>query len=54
MNEVFRNRGSDVMNTVKAMSYLMWCDVINCGCDASYRVNDVIYIVGVMSYIQRV
>ena len=42
------------MNTVKAMSYLMWCDVINCGCDAFYRVYDVIHIVGVMSYIQRV
>ena len=54
MNEVFRNRGSDVMNTVKVMSYLTWCDVINCGCDAFYRVYDVIYIVGVMSYIQRV
>ena len=54
MNEVFRNRGRDVTNTVKALSYLMLCDVINCGCDAFYRVNDVIYIMGVMSYIQRV
>ena len=22
------------MNTVKMMSYLTWCDVIKCGCDA--------------------
>ena len=44
----------DVRNTVQVMSYIMWCDVINCGCDAFYRVYDVIHIVGVMSYIQRV
>ena len=54
MNEVFRYRGSDVRNTVQVMSYIMWCDVIKCGCDAFYRVYDVIHIVGVMSYIQRV
>ena len=41
------------MNTVHVMSYKMWSDVIKCGCDALYRVHDVIYIVGVMSYIQR-
>ena len=31
----------------------MWCDVIKCGCDALQSVYDVIHIVGVMSYIQR-
>ena len=41
------------MNTVHLMSYIMWCDVIKCGCDAFYSVYDAIYIVGVMSYIQR-
>ena len=35
------------------MSYTMWCDVIKWGCDASYRVYDVIHIVGVMSCIQK-
>ena len=32
----------------------MWCDVIKCGGSALYSVCDMIHIVGVMSYIQRV
>ena len=54
MNEVFRYRGSDVMNTVQVMSYIMWCDVINCGCDTLYSVSDVKDILVARSYIQRV
>ena len=42
------------MNTEHVVSYIMWCDVIKCGCDALNSVYDVIHIVGVMSYIQRV
>ena len=42
------------MNTVYVMLYIMWCDVLKGGCDVLYRVYDVIHIVGVMSYIQRV
>ena len=42
------------MNTVHVMSYIMWCDVIKRGCDALYRVYDIIHTVGVMSYIQMV
>ena len=41
------------MNTVPVMSYIMWGDVINCGCDTLYRVTDVKHIVSAMSYIQR-
>ena len=41
------------MNTVHVMSYIMWCDIIKCECDALYRVYDIIPIVGLMSYIQR-
>ena len=30
-------------------SYIKWCDVLNCGCDVTYRAHDVIHIVAVMS-----
>ena len=36
------------------MSYIMWCDIIKYGWAALYRVYDVIHIMGVMSYIERV
>ena len=36
------------------MSYIMWCDLIKYGRDASYTVYDVVHRVGVMSYIDRV
>ena len=42
------------MNTVRVMSYIMWWDIIKRECDAFYRVYDMIHIVGLMSYIQRV
>ena len=42
------------MNTVHVMSKIMWCDVIKCGGSALFSVYDIIHIVGVMSYIQRV
>ena len=42
------------MSTVHVVSYIMCFDVIKCGCDALYRVYDIIHIVGVMSYIQMV
>ena len=42
------------MNTLHVMSYIMWCDVIKCGRGALYIVYDIIHIVGVMSYTQRV
>ena len=42
------------MNTVHVMSYIMWCDIIKYECDAFYRVYDIIHMVGLMSYIQRV
>ena len=32
----------------------MWCGVLKCGHGALQSVYDIIYIVGVMSYIQRV
>ena len=49
-----RYRGSDVKNPMHVMSYIMSCDLIKYGCDASYRVYDVVHIVGVMPYIDRV
>ena len=42
------------MNTVHVMSYIMWRDIIKYECDALYRVYDIIHMVGLMSYIQRV
>ena len=36
------------------MSYKMWCDVIKYGCDALYRLSDIVHIVGVLSYLERV
>ena len=42
------------MNTVHVMSYIMGWDIIKCECDALYSVYDIIHIVGLMSYIQRV
>ena len=42
------------MNRVHVMSCNMWMDVIKWGWDPFYRVYDVIHIVAVMSYIQRV
>ena len=36
------------------MSYKMWCDVIKYGCDALYRLYDIVHIVGVLSYLERV
>ena len=42
------------MNAVHVVSYIMRCDVMKCGCDALYRVCDVIHIVGLMSFKQRV
>ena len=36
------------------MSYKMWCDLIKYGCDALYRLYDIVHIVGVMSYLERV
>ena len=42
------------MNTVHVMSQIMWCVVIKCGCGALYSVYEIIHIVGVMYYIQRV
>ena len=49
-----RYRGSDVKNTMHVMPYIMWGDLIKYGCHASYRVYDVVHIVGVMSYIDTV
>ena len=49
-----RYRGSDVMNTVPVMSYIMWDDVIKCGCETLYSVSDVKHIVSAMPYIQNV
>ena len=43
-----------VKNTMHVMSYIMWCDLIKYGRDASYSVYDVVHRVGVMSYIDRV
>ena len=42
------------MNKVYVMSKIMWCDVIKCGGSALFSVYDIIHIVGVTSYIQRV
>ena len=42
------------MNTMHVMSYIMWCVIIKYECDVLYRVYDIIHIVGLMSYIQRV
>ena len=36
------------------MSYIMWCDLIKYGCGALYSVYDVVHIVRVKSYIDRV
>ena len=36
------------------MSYKMCCDFIKYGCDALYRLYDIVHIVGVMSYLERV
>ena len=33
------------------MSYIKWCDVLNCGCDITCIAYDVIHIVAVISYI---
>ena len=38
---------------VDLMSYIKWCDVLNCGCDATCSAYD-IPIVAVMSYIHWV
>ena len=35
---------------VDLMSYIKWCDVLNCGCDDTCSVYDAIHIVAVMSY----
>ena len=40
--------------TMHVMSYKMWCDFIKYGCDALYRLYDIVHIVGVMSYLERV
>ena len=42
------------MYTLHVMSYIMWCDLIKYGCDVLYGVHDVVQIVGVMTYIERV
>ena len=42
------------MNIVHVMSYIMWCDLIKYRCDVLYSVYDVVHIVGVMTYIERV
>ena len=34
---------------VDLMSYIKWCDVLNCGCDVTCSAYDVIHIVAVMS-----
>ena len=39
---------------VDLMSYIKWCDVLNCECDDTCSAYDVIHIVAVMSYIQWV
>ena len=39
---------------VDMKSYIEWCDVLNCGCDVTCSVYDVINIVPVMSYIHLV
>ena len=36
------------------MSYIMLCDLEKYWCDALYSVYDIVHIVGVMSYIERV
>ena len=44
--------GYDIINILNLMSYLYWCDVINCSCDVIQTECDVVYIV--CNVIQRV
>ena len=39
---------------VDLMSYIKWCDVLNCGYDVICSAYDVIHIMAVMSYIHWV
>ena len=38
-------------DSVDLMSYIKWCDFLNCGCDVTCSAYDVIHIVAMMSYI---
>ena len=43
-------RGTEEVRSdrVDLISYIKWCDVLNCGCDVTCSAYDVIHIVAVM------
>ena len=39
-------------DSVDLMSYIKWCDVLNCGCDVTCSAYGVIHIVAMMSHVK--